>query len=278
MLLGGPLDILGFRLTRKPFYLDYHPDPTQVLVDIGLVRVSRCGTSRDLICEVADHAKAEDIDHCVNDLVVPKLLAMGGEVVLHGGCVATPDRLGFCLIGPSGYGKSTLTASFRSQGLDILADDSVQLHPDEHAVIARGICANPRLLPDSLAQVFPDPVASQPVVSYTAKRRVQLPTPREVQTPIAAIFLLAAPEIATDAVTLSPLSQAAACMALVAHSFAFDPSDPTENRRRFAFAAQLARRIPVLELSYPRDYARLPEVQATILQYLENLQAEPART
>jgi hypothetical protein len=57
-------------------------------------------------------------------------------------------------------------------------------------------------------------------------------------------------------------------MTLVENSFSLDPSDLKMARTRMEKASQLAGRIPIFAISYPRDYARLPEVREAILANL----------
>ncbi len=54
-------------------------------------------------------------------------------------------------------------------------------------------------------------------------------------------------------------------MALIANSFALDATDTQETKRRLTKAAEAARRVPVFDLHYPRNYASIPEVHEQIL-------------
>ena len=63
-------------------------------------------------------------------------------------------------------------------------------------------------------------------------------------------------------------------MALVENSFSLDPSDVSEAAKRLDAASAVARNVPMFQITYPRDYARLPEVRAAILGQVATL--EPA--
>ncbi|WP_139188319.1 hypothetical protein [Aliiruegeria lutimaris] len=49
-------------------------------------------------------------------------------------------------------------------------------------------------------------------------------------------------------------------MTLLQNSFALDPTNHKEAARRFELASDMARRVPVFSLRYPRRYDALPEV------------------
>jgi len=65
----------------------------------------------------------------------------------------------------------------------------------------------------------------------------------------------------------------AACMALVGNAFQLDLGDHNNLRRLLAHAADAVRRVPVLTLAYPRDYALLPDVVRRIEAEID---AEPS--
>jgi hypothetical protein len=277
------IERLGYRcslnsLDEQARELGADPDGSALfLCDIGIVRASLVRQENLILCEAAERASAEDVQHCLLDLVLPKLLAVRGDVILHGSCVAPRVGTGgVCFLGLSGHGKSTLAASFRQHGWRLVADDSSQLSLDDGSVIAHGLCANPRLLPDSLTQLFPDPVTSAPVVSYRDKRRVALDPPPPAGASLAAIFELAAPNPAVTAPRITRMTQAEACMTVVSHCFSFDPDDRREGAARFRNASRIVNMVPVFKLAHPRDYVRLSEVQDAILTTLDELQKDHA--
>lgn len=175
------------------------------------------------------------------------------------------------MIGKSGSGKSTLAASFNRAGYDLLGDDAVIISWHDGEPFARSVYPSLRLLPDSLAALLPDAHPTTPVANYGSKRRLSVPvdskaTPEPL--PIAATFVLGPPS--TDGrVHIEPLSIATTCMALVANSFALDPTDPDRAALRLRSASALANKVPAFALSYPHDFAFLPEVRGAILGRIE---------
>lgn len=226
---------------------------------IGTIFVDR--PRRRVFARYSGYPSAETLDHCLNDLILPRLVASDGELVLHGSLVSTDSGLvGF--IGPSGQGKSTLAASLVARGAGLLTDDAFLLQASNEDWRAKPIAASLRLFPDAIEQIFPEVDQTTPVAEYTSKRRVPISTKPD-GGPIAALFRLA--EDAND-VRVDRLPLAEACIALVSNAFALEPQDAREASRRFANAAELSKAVPVFNLDYPRDFGRLAEVHTAILE------------
>ncbi len=60
-------------------------------------------------------------------------------------------------------------------------------------------------------------------------------------------------------------------MALVEQSFALDPTDILCAQQRLRRASEVASAVPTFMLSYPRDYACLPEVRQRILEAVDSV-------
>jgi hypothetical protein len=203
----------------------------------------------------------ETLTHLLADLILPRLLAYDGHFVLHCGTVNGPSGA-FGFIGPSGHGKSTMTASLHLRGMPLMSDDAVVVKKQGDTYRVERIYPSLRLFPDSLEQLFAAAEPTAPVADYTDKRHVTF-APGPDSAPLLALFRLVDP--AND-INISRLAPAETCMALIANSFALDASNSLETRKRFAKATDVARCIPVYDLHYPRDYAAIPEVHARIFE------------
>lgn len=133
-----------------------------------------------------------------------------------------------------------------------------------------------RLLPDSIDALMRGTATAGPVAYYTSKERIDVAKDcgvAEAPIPISAIFSIAEPS-GDEQIGLRRITVAETCIFLVESSFALDPSDTAQARQRMEQASALARQVPAFEISYPRDYARLPEVRRAILDQVAML--EPA--
>jgi hypothetical protein len=200
----------------------------------------------------------ETLDHLYYDHVLHRVIAHRGELVLHAGGIVIQGRA-VAITADTGRGKSTLTASLHAAGHPILGDDALVVTNDNAGHHVRAVYPSLRLNPDSAATFFPGE-EGRPMAHYSPKRH--LPVGETAETaPLAALFVLGAP---ADAISARRLPPAEACMTIIANSFALDPTDKDRAREKLAKAATLANTVPIWELRYPRDYARLPEVHRTM--------------
>ncbi|WP_223428712.1 hypothetical protein [Tateyamaria pelophila] len=204
---------------------------------------------------------AETVTHIVADLIIPRLLAHDGHFVLHCGMVnSSRGAIGF--MGPSGRGKSTMTAGLHNLGMALMGDDAVVIDCKDCTYSAERVYPSLRLFPDSIDQLFTNVVHTAPVADYTSKQHVSFVSGPS-RAPLSALFSIVEP---TDEVRIDKLKFSDACMALIANSFALDAADTIEAKRRFAKASDVACHVPVYELHYPRDYASLTSVHAKIFE------------
>lgn len=68
----------------------------------------------------------ERFQHTLLHMILPQVLALRGEVMLHAACVVIDGRA-HLFAGPSGIGKSTLAAGFARAGCRVLAEDVVRV-------------------------------------------------------------------------------------------------------------------------------------------------------
>jgi hypothetical protein len=205
------------------------------------------------------------LEHLLHDQIYPRLLAHEGRLALHAGAVEIGGKLALFL-GESGMGKSTLVASLYQAGAHLLNDDALVIDQVGHGFTGEPIYKGLRLLPDSLASLFPQQTETSPVAHYTSKQRLNVTLEAKDESspkPVGVMFFLAP---ATDGQTISlrRMSAAEACMGIITNSFSLDPTDQQLAKQKLQQAAALANGVPAFELSYPRDYAMLPQVHAQI--------------
>lgn len=215
------------------------------------------------------------IDHFLADQVFPRLLAHAGSLVVHAGAVRVGNAA-VMLMGSSGRGKSTLSASFDQAGFELVGDDAMIVSSAHAIPRVRPVYPSLRLFPDSIDALMLGATTAGPVAHYSNKQRIDVGGVRgadDFPLPIHALFSIAG-LAEDDRIALRRLPIAESCMTLVENSFALDPSDIIQARRRLDDASALARRVPTFEITYPRDYARLPDVRQAILDQIASL--EPA--
>ena len=85
--------------------------------------------------------------------------------------------------------------------------------------------------------------------------------------PLRTIYVLSGPRevFRKQRITIAALSPREALVELMRHTFNYVVTDPKRLQRLFSKSLQLASRVPVKRISYPRDLALLPEVRERIL-------------
>ena len=209
----------------------------------------------------------QTLRHQLLDHVLPRVLDHLGNLMLHGSAVDTASGA-VLFVGESGRGKSTLAASFRSAGMVLLSDDCVRLtNSAGGGVDCLPTYRSLRLWPDSAA-ILMATSPFEPVASDSDKRRFAYSDgSRTGAVKVAAVCVIAAPSD-RSAVDVTPLPPARAVSLLLSQCFRLDPTDTVATRRTFEMCADVVERLPVVELSYPRDYDRLPDVRDAVLRRL----------
>lgn len=199
---------------------------------------------------------AETLEHLLVDQVLPRMLAHRGELVAHASVVDVGGR-GVLFLGRSGWGKSTLAGLLHQRGHRLLSDDCALLRRgDDAAVLALPTYPSLRLYEDSIGQAFAQPPATTRVAGYSRKLRVAVEAPRASDgLRIDAIYLLNDPDgdpAASHGIVAMP--PAAACMALVEHSFRLDLASRPHTTALLRQAAGVLQSAPAFLLRYPRSF------------------------
>jgi hypothetical protein len=210
----------------------------------------------------------ERVRQLLGDQILPRILAHGGNLVLHAAAVAN-EKGAILLIGTSGSGKSSLAASFHNRGSRLLGDDAIVVSTSGGAMAAHAVYRSLRLFPDSISALIEGRAELTPVASHTTKRNVvYLDDSRtEEPLPVRAAFLLEAAR--GESAMIERMASSEACMAFVEHSFWMDPTDLTRTKERMAQASALAADVPTFRLAYPREYSVLPVVHDAIVGALD---------
>ena len=215
-----------------------------------------------------DCVSEESIDHLLADQIWPRIIAHSNQLVVHGAAIVLP--LGaLILIGASGSGKSTLAASFHQAGYGLLGDDAMVVSTRDRTAFCRAVYPSLRLFPDTIDMLFGRSEDYSPVAHYTDKRNMHLypeARPPVAEVPILGMLFLASPD-ERPGVTLRPLAVSRTCVNVIEHSFWLNPKDMDRTTDKLRQASQLAEFVPALEISYPRNFAGLPDLHETVLNH-----------
>jgi hypothetical protein len=192
------------------------------------------------------------------------LLARGIEP-LHATAIVVNERA-IAFLGDSGYGKSTLAATFLQKGYALLTDDVLALEFKVEKVWARPGIARVKLNPDS-ADALLSGRRSIPMNSFTSKMIFPLVAAQHSDRafPLQAVYVL--PHKSTQSrIAIRRLSGRSSFFPIVENTFNNTVLHSDRLKQQFAFAGRLAGLIPVKRLSYPKRMDMLPAVADAILE------------
>jgi hypothetical protein len=244
-------DVMAIARRGSAYLLDFD-GLARFLIDFG---------GRRIVVRPAPGCTDATLAHLLMDQVLPRAVCHQGRLVLHASAVALHDGSAVAFAGVSGRGKSTLASAFYRAGYALLGDDCLLLEQRDGEVIAVPPYVSMRLWSDSADALFPGErqagMRASRMAHYTNKKVLNLEDPAApVPAPIGALFLIEPP----GPLRIDPAGGMAVIMALVEAQFALDVVDEAAVRRSFAAVKQVAGHVPVMRLTYPRDYAALTEV------------------
>lgn len=187
---------------------------------------------------------------------------------LHG-TVVTVDGAGAALLGDSGYGKSSLAASFVGAGHRLLTDDLVVLTESTSGFAVQPGPSRLKLYPQAVRRLLPLAPGTR-IMPPMPKLIVKLGR-RQVTskaTPLTAVYVLVPPARRAGAgtgVTIRRMWKRQACLAIIRNTFNASVTDAGRLSRQFALATRVAGTVPVKLISYPRTFRALPAVRDAIL-------------
>lgn len=208
------------------------------------------------------------IQHLHLNQVMPLAFSLQGKLVLHAGAIEI-GQIGIALMGESGKGKSTLTASFATNGLRFLTDDGLVLERVASDYQIMPSHASIRLWQDSEHALIPAGAASMASsVQYTSKGRflagkavAHCDQPR----PLRKVYFLG--DSSQSIPTFQRISAAEALMELVKHSFMLEIQEQKKLASHFDALSSLVREVIFFRLDYPRRYEDLPSVREAIIKH-----------
>lgn len=215
--------------------------------------------------KVADHTA----DHLFLNQVLPLALSRQGHLVFHASAVAL-DHGAVAFVGASGRGKSTLAATFATNGFRFLTDDGLMVKPAANrAYTIAPSHPSIRLWEDSQNAVIGGSAQVAPALAYTTKLRLLAGDPIAFCDRVTAfrqVYFLG--DGSARAPTIAPMRAADAVVEWVKHSFLLDVEDRVTLAAHFDQVSKLANDLPAYRLDYPRKYEGLASVRTAIIEHV----------
>jgi hypothetical protein len=212
--------------------------------------------------------------HLLVDQLLPHLLAVGGDLVLHASAVEL-DGTALAFVGPTGAGKSSLAAGFVARGAALLTDDFVVLRERGDRYLAEPAYPSLRLWEDAAERFAGHPEELQEVADYTAKRRWDVPEAAHAREPVPLRAVIAPglePGPGDPPARIGRLGGSDSFAILLHQHFRVEgPGRRARQAADFDRIARLAGRVPVFLMEHRRDYALLEGALDTIVDAVAEL-------
>ncbi len=242
-----------------------------------------------ILCRRFEEASFESFQVYMLGQALSFALVKSGFEPLHATTVVVDGRAA-AFLGDSGFGKSSLAASFLQAGHRILTDDLLIVQPSDAGLVAYPGPPRLKLFAEMARRLLSDPAVGIPMNLGTDKLILPL-SPHQscaVPVPLAAIYSLTPPsEVAgAHAISIQVLSGRESFLALVKNTFNRRLVNSERLQRQLTAMTQLANLMPVKRLSYPRLLDRLSEVRTAIesdlrgdaCEAMDGTAVEPARS
>ena len=247
---------------EKPFAI-FKTSGAYVLRWEGLCDFEVAEDGSQIICHPWPGVPWGEVNPFILGRLLPLALNFKGAVTLHGGAVVVQGGVA-ALLGTSGTGKSTLSASFHSLGHTLVSDDLVAVWQKDDVPMVEWGARHVRLNEKSLEFIrgrLDGKIVAEPDYDKT---RLTLRDGRGDATgaiPLRTIYLLErvnpselqSPEIVElPAVTVLPeIMQGISNRSIL---------EKPRLAEQFELITRMLRHVPVKRLRYPSDMERLPEV------------------
>ena len=228
--------------------------------------VSRDG--RLVSCRPTFDAESATIEHLYLNQVLPLALSARDLLVVHASAVEI-DGGAVAFAAASGRGKSTLAASFSTNGFGFLSDDGLVLRPANGGFDVLPGHPSLRLWGDSAETLLGESPSGAGAGTDAPKSRVTAGTrlpfcgqPR----PLRRVYFLG--DGHTRAITCERMTPTEALAAWVGHSLLLDLDEPALLARHFDYVAVVANLPLSYRLDYPRRFDDLPRLRQAIVEHL----------
>lgn len=233
----------------------------------GLADFSVSSDGTEVLAFPADDVTAQTIEHLHMNQVLPLALSRQLKLVLHASAIEI-QNFGVAFLGESGWGKSTLSASFSTSGYRFLTDDGLQIRKEMAGFFIDPSHPSIRLWADSCFALIPEATPIAPPLGYTSKLRLlagEEVAYCNVARPLRSIYFLG--EGKTKDISIERVEGRQTMIELVKHCFLLDVEEREMLRQHFVQLTDLAKSQLLFRLDYPRRYELLPLVRDAIIQH-----------
>ena len=224
----------------------------------------------------------DDVDlvaHLVVDHVLPRVVWLRGDLMLHASGVVGPNGGAHVFLGKSGTGKSTLATALGCAGWPILDDDGIRIMNIRARPWACPGYPGVRLLPDSAESVLPTVAPGRRVMNGHAKRRFEADgavlAVAHTRAPVVGVYLMERTK--RHSASLVPVGIGETVRDMSNHTFHVSENPSASVRESFERTAALFGAVPVWRLLIPTGLTRIGSTLALLHEHDFELGAQAPR-
>ena len=216
----------------------------------------------DVVLVADETGDADLVAHLLLDHVLPRVIALRGDLMLHAAGAVGRSGRAHLLLGKTGSGKSTTVAALAAAGWALLDDDGMRIIETNDGVVAVPGAPTLRLLPASANAFFPNARPGRHIASGNPKRHFHAENGgiqvARVPAAVGGVYLLQRDHVSKPRV--EPLALADAVSTIVEHGFNVAGEPTAIARHAFERSTALAAAADVWRLLHPSGLNRLDEV------------------
>ena len=201
-------------------------------------------------------------------------LVKQGYEPLHATSVVI-DGQAIAFLGSSGFGKSSLAASFLADGHRLLTDDMLLLRRTDRGYQAQPGPRRIKLFPKMARRFLAGTASAVSMNSETEKLVVPLGADHRHSgsAPLLALYVLSPPREVhrKQSIQLTSLSKKETFLELVRGTFNYLVTGSERLERQYTECLGVASRVPARRISYPRVLSMLPDVRRAIVSDLAEI-------
>ena len=228
--------------------------------------ISRAGT--EIIIHAVPGVSSQTTEHLHQNQALPLALSLQKKLVLHGSAVEIGDTA-VAFLAESGRGKSTLAASFSSNGFRFLTDDGLLIDKTDEEYIIRPSHASIRLWDDSREAIVHGTSLAAPPIDYNAKARILADEKFKFcaeNRPLGHVYFLG--DGSSEDVSITAVSSQKAVIEMLRHCFLLGVDEREILAHNFQRLAELSRSPVFFSLDYPRRYDILDRVREAVVKHV----------
>ncbi len=234
-------------------------------IDLVDFEISSAGT--EIVIHASPGVSSHTAEHLYQNQALPLALSLQKKIVLHGSAVEIGDKA-VAFIAESGRGKSTLAASFSSNGFRFLTYDGLQIDQSNDEYRIRSSHPSLRLWEDSRQAMAHSASQTAPAISYSAKARfIADENFRFCAESRALKHIYFLGDGSTEGVSITPVSSQKSFIEMRRHCFLLGVDEHAMLAHNFQQLAELSRLPIFFNLDYPRRYDILDRVREAVVNH-----------